>query len=252
MYGQRSRRHSGSHSGSSNSSEEHEVPRRPRMMRDSSDILFDPTYLPSGGPRTPNADYLDALASHRRSHAAEVGQLPRVRFSSMNGGLTSDTPTEHRYAFEDDHSSGDASNPFATPLSTPMGSATNPYMEEAPSFASFVNSSSSPNDQTDISDDGEAIPYDRQDNNNVLQQGDGNRQNRQSQVVRKANSGFEVLGPGRFSHPQGYVADWNEKTGMEAEQQPGPGVDAYGNKRHSKKLQRKRADSKESRFKEEV
>lgn len=220
------------------------------MTRDSSDILFDPTYLPSGGPRTPNADYLDALASHRRSHAAEVGQLPRVRLSNMNEGFTSDTPLEHRYALDDNHSSGHASNPFATPVATPTGSTANPYMEDPPSFASFVNSSSYPNDPNDISDDVEAIPYDRQDNS-VLQQGDGNRQDRQSQAVRKVNSGFEVLRPGSFSQPR-YVAGWNEKTGMGAEQHPEPRVDTHGNKRHSKKLQRKRADSKESRFKEEV
>ena len=146
------------------------------MTRDSSDILFDPAYLPLRGPRTPNADYLDALASHRRSHAAEVGQLPRVRLSSINGGLTSDTSPEHPYAFEDNQSSGEASNPFATPIATPMGGTANPYMEEPPSFANCVNSGSYPNDHTDISDDGEAIPYDRQNNNNVLQQGDGNRQ----------------------------------------------------------------------------
>ena len=222
------------------------------MTRDSSDILFDPTYLPSGGPRTPNAEYLDALASHRRSHAAEVGQLPRVRLSGMNAGLTSDTSPEHPYTFEDNHSSGDASNPFATPIATPMGSTVNPYMEEPPSFASFVNSSSHPNDHTDRSDDGEAMPYDPQNNDTILQQGDGNRQNRQSQDVRKINPGFDILRPGSFSQPRGYVADWNEKSGMGIEQQLGPGADAHSNKRHSKKLQRKRADSKESRFKEEV
>ena len=59
-----------SHS-SSNSSEENYVPRRSDIKRDSSDILFDRSYLPSGMPRNPNSDYLNALASHHRSHAAE-------------------------------------------------------------------------------------------------------------------------------------------------------------------------------------
>lgn len=147
-------------------------------------------------------------------------------------------------------SSDDTSNPFATPVGSLMHSTRDTYMEEPPSFASFVNSSPSPDDGAEKLDDIERNAYNSQDSNNALQQADGNRQHRQSQVARKVNSGFEILRPGSFSHQQGYVADWSEKAGLGTEHQRE--LDAHGNKRHSRKLQRKRADSKESRFKEEV
>ena len=60
---------------------------------------------------------------------------------------------------------------------------------------------------------------------NALQQSDGNRQTRQSQVVRKVNSGFEILSPGSLSRPQEHAA-WNEKNGIQSEHQPGRGADS--------------------------
>ena len=247
----RSRRGSSSGSGS-NSSEEHYTPRRPGIKRDSSDILFDPTYLPSGFPRASNDDHLNYLTGHRRSHAAEEGQLlPRVRTSNTHGRPTPDVPL-HRRQFSTGHISGeDASDPFATPLGTPMGSTRSGYVEEPPSFTSFVNSSPSPDNRIEAVDDVEYTSSDFRYTSNALQQGDGNRRHRQSQVARKANSGFEVLRPGSFSRPRESVADWNEKAQFGNEHQSG-GAEGPGNKRHSKRLQRKRADSKESRFKEEV
>ncbi|KAL8794474.1 MAG: hypothetical protein Q9195_002947 [Heterodermia aff. obscurata] len=251
LEGVRPRRVSSSGSGS-NSSEEHYTPRRPGMKRDSSDILFDPTYLPSGVPRASNDDHLNYLASHRRSHAAEEGQLlPRIRPNNTHGRSTSDVPL-HRGQFSTGRISGeDASNPFATPLGTPRASTKSGYVEEPPSFASFVNSSSSPDSRIEAADDVEYSSSDLRHTSNALQQGDGNRQHRQSQIARKINSGLEILRPGSFSRPRESVADWNEKAQVGDEHQSG-GAEGPANKRHSKKLQRKRADSKESRFREEV
>lgn len=249
--GVRSRRDSGSGSGS-NSSEEHYAPRRPGMNRDSSDILFDPTYLPSGLPRASDDDHLNHRASQRRSHAAEEGQLlPRRRSNNTPGGTTPGVSL-HRSQFSTAHNSGeDGSDPFATPLGTPMGSTRSGYVEEPPSFASFVNSGPSPNNRSEAMDDVEYASSDLRYTSNALQQGDGNRQHRQSQVARKVNPGFEILRPGSFSRPREYVADLNEKAQAGNEQQSA-GAEGAGNKRNFKKLQRKRADSKESRFKEEV
>ena len=222
------------------------------MKRDSSDILFDPTYLPSGLPRASNDGHLSSLANHRRSHAAEEGQLlPRIRLNNTHGRITPDVPL-HRRQFSTGHVSGEVANdPFATPLGTPMGNTRGNYVEEPPSFASFVKSSPSPDHRIEAVDDVEHTSSDLRYTSNALQQGDGNRQHRQSQAARKVNSGFEILSPGSFSRPRESVADWNEKAPVGNEHQSG-GVEGSGSKRHSKKLQRKRADSKESRFKEEV
>ena len=244
LYGTRVRRDSGSRSGS-NSSEDYHTPRRPRMTRDSSDILFDPTYLPKGGPGIQKVDHLDSPVNDRRSHAAEERHLrPRIRLSGVNGNYASSATPEHRYMFEGTTSSEDASNPFATPVGTPLGSTADTYMEDPPSFQSFVNSSPFPHDRIETMDIAERKFHGSQNSNDVLQQGDGRRPNRQSQIFRKANSGFDILRPGSFSHPQGYVTDWDEKSGIGSEHQSGREVDTHGNNRHSNKLQRKRADSK--------
>ena len=251
LEGVRSRRVSSSGSGS-NSSEEHYTPRRPGLNRDSSDILFDPTYLPSGLPRASNDDHLNYLASQRRSHAAEEGQLlPRIRHNNARGRTTSDVPLHRRQHSTGRISGEDSSDPFATPVGTPMASIRSGFVEEPPSFASFVNSSPSPDNRIEAVDGVEYASSDLRYTSNALQQGDGNRQHRQSQVASKTNSGFEALRPGSFSRPRGAAADWNEKAPAGNEHQPGE-AEGLVNKRHSKKLQRKRADSKESRFKEEV
>ena len=249
--GVRPRRVSSSGSGS-NSSEEHYTPHRPGIKRESSDILFDPTYLPSGLPRSSNDDHLNYLASHRRSHAAEEGQLiPRIRPNNAHGRTTSDVPLHHRQ-FSTGHISGEAaSDPFITPLGTPRGSTRSGYGEEPPTFASFVNSSPTPNNRIEAVDDIGYATSDSRYTSNALQQGDGNRQDRQSQIARKVNSGFEILNSGSFSRPREPMVDRNEKAQVVNEHQVG-GAEGPGNKRNSKKLQRKRADSKESRFKEEV
>ena len=147
-------------------------------------------------------------------------------------------------------SGDDGSDPFATPVGTPIGTAS--YMGEPPSFASFVQSSPYPDSRAETFDDAEPTSSDPHNTTNALQQGDGNRQHRQSEVVRKINPGFEILRPGSFSRPQTYVADWNEKAGGVNDHYRGQGPEGSDKKRYSKRLQRKRADSKESRFKEEV
>lgn len=221
------------------------------MNRVSSDILFDPTYLPSGAPRASNVDPLNYIANHRRSHAAEEGQLlPRNRPIKPPGNVTYNANIDHGHSTRGYTSGDDANDPFATPVGTPIGTAS--YMEEPPSFASFVQSSPYPDSRIETFNDAEPTSSDRQDTSNALQQGDGNRQNRQSQVARKINSGFEILRPGSFSRPQGHIAVWNEKAGAGSDHYREQAAEGSDRQRHSKKLQRKRADSKESRFKEEV
>lgn len=250
--GTRPRRGSSSGSGS-NSSEETNTPRRRDTNKDSSDILFDPTYLPSGAPRASNVDQLDYIANHRRSHVAEEGKLiPRSRLTNQRGNTTSDAPLDRGFSSRLNGSAEDSSDPFATPVGTPMAVTRSAYIEEPPSFVDFVNSSPSTNSRIEALDDAQPTSPNLQNDINALHQADGNRQHRQSQSARKVNSGFEILGPGGLSRSAEYAADWNEKAGNGNKHQAGKGAEIPGSKRHSKKLQRKRADSKESRFKEEV
>ena len=102
-----------------------------------------------------------------------------------------------------------------------------------------------------LDDDNQSHSY-YEKSNKPLQQGDGNRQLRSSQVARKVNSGFEILRPGSFTRPAYNAADWSEKGIVGNEQEPERLANDPEKKRQLKKLQRKRADSKESRFKEEV
>jgi len=239
-------------SASSSGDEQHYAPRYPRTVRVSSDTPNGPTYRSYARQHNIDPDQrssFDALAHHRRSQGAEEGQLrPRIRLSGTAGVLNSGTPAEHRYSFEEAHPVAEASDPFVTPLGTPM---VNPMqsMEEPPSFANFVNANPLPQNQiASVDDSEETLPF-SQESAPPLQRTDGNRQPRRSQVVRKINSGFEILQPGSLSQPQkNYAGDWNRDLERGNEQD----LSTTKVEQAPKKLQRKRADSKESRFKEQV
>ncbi|KAL8717785.1 MAG: hypothetical protein Q9225_005000 [Loekoesia sp. 1 TL-2023] len=89
---------------------------------------------------------LDSLASHRKSHAAETGQLfPRVRVTDGAGEWAGvQQPAEHRNFHSDRSVSPMGSNhdPFATPQTIPLMTPNQEASREAPSFEEFVRSTS--------------------------------------------------------------------------------------------------------------
>lgn len=151
---------------------------------------------------------LRSLADHRRSHAAETGQLlPRVRNTDMSGDWTQlALSSVHRADPSDrmvNHTSwplNEAKSPLATPLNT---SVLQSMHTEAPSFQSFLDSAPANVRKQSIpllDAAEEVVPHaSPRDNSQVLQDADANSQMRMpSQVIRKVNSGFEILRPGTF------------------------------------------------------
>lgn len=182
---------------------------------------------------------MDSLSSYRNSHAAEIGQ-PVSR--NRTGGASADwtttlQPTEHTHTFAGSLSPlNERHDPFQSPATTPVAD----HSQEAPSFQSFVNHT--PGTRFETMDDAET--FHAQDNALAIGIANSATQSRHSQIMRKVNSGFEILRPGTLDKPRqsGEVTEWNQD--LEA-----------GNKRHSKRLQRKRRDSdqgRESHFIEEV
>lgn len=244
--------HSSGSSNASSSGEEHQhVPRRPPMVRGPSRVLYDSAYPSRNIQREFDADQrssFDALAHHRRSQGAEEGHLyPRTRLNQASDSIAS-TPAEHGYVIEESYSAEEANDPFVTPLGTPLGSPMS-HLEEPPSFASFVNSNPPPNGRTASPNHSEGNSPAFDDDVIPSQHSDDNRKPRHPQVVRELNSGFEILHPSSFSQPQKtYSGDWNR----DLENGSGEDYPSARLNRGPKKLQRKRADSKESRFKEQV
>lgn len=239
-------------SASSSGDEQPHAPRHPRAVGVSSETIDGPVYRSYTGQYHVDPDQrssFDALAHHRRSQGAEEGQLrPRNRPSGTTSIVKPGTLAEHRYSFEEEHPVTEASDPFMTPLGTPMVYPMQ-SMEEPPSFANFVNANPLPESHLASVDDSEETSPSSQESAPPLQRTDGNRQPRQSQVIRKINSGFEILHPGSFSQPQkNYAGDWIQDLEKGNEQD----LSTTKVDKAPKKLQRKRADSKESRFKEQV
>ena len=247
----RAHRHPRSVSASNNGDELH-AQRRPPMVRDHSNILFDPAFLPQNQQRFVDSNHqtnFDGLGERRRSQAAEEGHLlPRMRVSNTPSGFGPPAPGGQGYEFEELASGGNTVDPFATPLGTPMGSPK--AAGEPPSFASFVSSAPPIDNRIEPLDDSDTSQTSSEEAP-ALQSTDGNRQPRQSHALRKVNAGFESLRPGvaNESH-RNYTGDWNR----DLEKGNEPNSEPSDNKRGQKKLQktRGRADSKESRFKEEV
>jgi len=239
-------------SASSSGDEQHYAPRHPRAVRVSSEATDGPAHRSYTRQYHVDPDQrssFDALAHHRRSQGAEEGQLhPRNRLSGTTGIVKLGTPAEHRYSFEEEYPVAEASDPFMTPLGTPMACPIQ-SMEEPPSFANFVNANPLPESHIALVDDSEETSPFSQESAPPLQRTDGNRQAHRSQVIRKINSGFEILQPGSLSQPQkNYAGDWNRDLERGNEQD----LSTTKVEQAPKKLQRKRADSKESRFKEQV
>ncbi|MCJ1400178.1 hypothetical protein MMC11_003382 [Xylographa trunciseda] len=141
---------------------------------------------------------LDSLASHRRIHAAEIGQiLPRIQVSNSGSGdwtslMSSSSDREYNSDDTPQQMSSSPKDHFKTQnRSTIVTTNGNP-----PSFQSFLDS-----DPVNVKR--HTLPLLDNAERNVtaekghpLQSTDANRQLRQQEVMRKVNSGFEILRPG--------------------------------------------------------
>ena len=198
---------------------------------------------------------LRSLANHRRSHAAETGQLlPRVRHTDVSGDWSQLAFSSIHRADPNDRTASHTSWPLneaSNPLDTPFNaSAIEPRHTEAPSFQSFLDSA-----PTNIRKQSvplldaaeEAVPRaSLRDHQQVLQDADANSQLRiPSQVIRKVNSGFEILRPGTFVSSRQSSDITDGRHDLEA-----------GDKRFSKRLHKKRRTesfaARDSAFTEQV
>lgn len=180
---------------------------------------------------------LESLTSHRLFHAAETGQLlPRVRRSGVSGDWTTSTripsqlhETEDSFNSYRPRSAHESRDPFATPR---MSVALDEVIYEPPSFQDFVDNTPATSQQ--------AYPLlqaaevgDGDEHRNVLQSTDANQLLQPSTVVRKVNSGFEVLPAGTFD---------TQRQSKELLQLRDQDLER-GDRRHSNRLQKKRRDS---------
>ncbi|KAL9607572.1 MAG: hypothetical protein Q9167_007524 [Letrouitia subvulpina] len=186
---------------------------------------------------------LDSLASHRKSHVAETGQLlPRFRVDDTSSEWkTVQQPVEHQKSYLDNRPVSpvdENSDPFITPQGTPLMSATQGHHPEPPTFEDFVRSTS-PQGEYQAGEDGYFLPH-LQAYDHESPQDESNKRTRQSQVARKVNSGFEILRPGSLNKDQ-----ISTNIGRDLEK---------GEKRHSRKLFRKMdaKPGKASSFTEQV
>ncbi|KAF2787017.1 hypothetical protein K505DRAFT_134371 [Melanomma pulvis-pyrius CBS 109.77] len=212
------------------------------------------TLAPSPVPVDPRWD-LDLLQSHRLSHVAETGQLtPRVRRLGNSGDWAS---TVENLRLPQEVSTVNGVDYFVPRQKTPSPPlrpiASSP--EEAP-----VPSSSKLNQDGHASHQAkQAMPlletytpdaqklnqpesyqprgphYDYEDI--FAPQDVAPPQNeRESQVLRKVNSGFEILRPGTLGQPP-----------SPEDEKPADGGNNFGDKRQSKRLQKRRKSSSGSR-----
>lgn len=137
----------------------------PEEPNNPSNGLLQPRPIKSANPHYRNSD-LDSLASHRKSHAAETGQLfPRVRVSDAAGEWTAvQQPAEHRNFLSERSASqmGSSSDPFTTPQTTPLINSMKEASRGPPSFEEFVRSTS-PQGQYYLGEEG--IPLQEQTGN---------------------------------------------------------------------------------------
>ncbi|KAF2833127.1 hypothetical protein CC86DRAFT_389487 [Ophiobolus disseminans] len=189
----------------------------------------------SNAPVDPRTD-LDALQTHRMSHVAETGQLtPRVRkpgssgewasvadnqMSSINGVsyfVPQKTPSPPLPATEEEPLATYASHHTQDSYTSNQSKQGVPLMESyAPKAAFYPDTYEPRGPQHQYSYD--EVPYEVNTDQNQ----------RDSQVARKVNSGFEILKPGTFAPPTPEELELAEH-------------------RQSKKLQKKRRSSETRR-----
>ena len=209
---------------------------------------YETAYIrPASGlsPIDPRTD-LDLLQSHRMSHVAETGQLtPRVRkpgnsgewasvadnqISTINGVnyfVPQKTPSPPAVTDPREEAAGAVSPPtamhdgYATSQARSAVPLTESYAHNAPYYPDTYEPRG-PQHQYSYDE----VPYEVNTDQNQ----------RESQVLRSVNSGFQVLKPGTF-------------------QAPSPEEMELAERRQSKKLQKKRrtsGDSRQSAFVEQV
>jgi len=229
-------------SDQSGSSQGHYIPKRPSHVRfqPSMSSPFEAVHLTpiDSLPFTQGGrSELESLTSHRLSHAAETGQLlPRVRRNGASGdwAASSRPPSQPQdtgdyVASYRPQSANEARNPFANPR---VSVARDEVIYEPPSFQDFV-------DNTPVTAQ-QSYPLlqaaevrDGHEHKDVLQSADANQLLQPSRIVRKVNSGFEVLPSGTFD------AQRQSRELPEPKKQ----VSEHGDRRHSNRLQKKRRDS---------
>ena len=132
---------------------------------------------------------LDPLASNTDSHMDDLGRLHvRNRESGMSVVYAPVEDSVSKRLASSQGSTHEVIDPFATPESSPKEDR-NPVIVDAPPA----------NQHSEMIDNGD-IDY-IQGHAQPLRPFDGNRQLRRSQVVRKVNSGFEILRPGTLATP---------------------------------------------------
>ena len=173
---------------------------------------------------------LEFLTNHRRSHAAEIGQLLR---RDRAGGASGDWTSTRSLSADRSKSFDVFPGINATAPEEPFtASATVPATEsdpaEPPTFQSFLDSDPTNTQRHSIPLMDYVGEKEPKDIVQPLQNGNANRQLRQSQVVRKINSGFEILQPGTLDRARQSSDIADVKPEFE-----------HGSKRQSKKLHKK-------------
>ena len=192
---------------------------------------------------------LDLLQSHRMSHVAETGQLtPRIRKPGFSGEWAS--IVESGKPGKPENAAAGPVDCFiprrATP-SPPLSVALDPQI--SPSQSTPVTPSSQDSHPTNAAKQAVPLldtyqprgPHTEEEDVEPSQQASVPQVHRNSQVLRKVNSGFEILRPGTFSVTMPPAVDDRD---LES-----------GEKRQSKRLQKKRRPSegyKASNFAEQV
>ena len=170
---------------------------------------------------------LRSLATHRRSQVAEAGQLVPRKYRNRSSGASSDwestrSLTNERHIIADYNVSSDSSpphedsNPFITPLNSPvLGSSPN----EPPSFSSFLESDpANPAKQSvRLLDGAEELKFEEAKASSSF---DTPQACRQSHVIRKVNSGFEILQPGTFESQRQNNDEASGNQGQPEEKRP--------------------------------
>ncbi|KAK4987624.1 hypothetical protein LTR50_004467 [Elasticomyces elasticus] len=181
---------------------------------------------------------LDLLQSHRLSHVAETGQLtPRIRRYSQ-GGESANFPLTPSASRQDttEYFAPRKKSP-SPPSSGALSSSATPKTD-TPSTAPSTAASSLDSHAANVSAQAKPLLGSYRPMALEAEQRSPSEfahQKRQSQVIRKVNSGFEILRPGSLDSPQMHTEAQSEsRSSMES-------------KRSARKLQKKRRSSTDSR-----
>lgn len=205
-------------------------------------------------PADPKFAQLDLLQSHRMSHVAETGQLtPRVRRPGNSGEWAS---VANNVVSPEQRASAQGVDYFVPRQKTPSPPLPVSYLNALEDYSS--NSAATSTQDSHASNEArQAVPlletYQPRGPHDYEEEAAGHpyamatiqnqpENQRHDPVLRKVNSGFEILRPGTFNINTSPTEDDEEAGRVE--------------KRHSKKLQKKRRNSssasKTSHFVEQI